>query len=531
MSSNIFIVVVLTFFSCNSPKKMSRSGVVVLNTGFTLEITKLGPSILKAGDMLNIQFTLTNGTPDLTTGYVGVRTSYYDPGIASYNLPIINMAAHSTYNGFINITIPELCEDYKVFLTYFIPVTRVEKRKKNGQTVTVTRTVRAPQCSDSSLFGFHPQLTDDDHDMLDDNIEKRLLEKFRPFLKFSSGDDGKEDFRPVDALYYIRNSGVCEDIPGWDDDQLSSDPNSLLLISSRRNPSSDLRKNLTKTDYHLSPNDDARHGNSWGEILINKNFGLFGHVVPVLLDNVSGYVRQAQYKGCPAGSTLFYKIEYWQLFGFNNSEQLFGIGNHEGDWETVQLLVEAGTEKIKMVFHYAHGKEIRFNLAAALTNKVTTDQNGLVVLELTGTNFTLHPADMDINDDARDTDQGQNDNIVRFTGEGLTHPVVYLEHGSHEFFPSENWRFGKNQYGKRYFAPNHQGDQAESYLAGTPPNLGEVGFPLAESPAAELILYYNGIWGCDENYNPPPPGPTLHYEWTYLFNDLRQIALHNVMEY
>lgn len=530
-SSLIFVAVTATFFCCNVPKK-NQGGAVMLNTGITIEITKIGPSVLKGGDKMNIQFTLTNGTPSPTTGFIGVSASYYDPAFNSYNISIVDLAAHSSFNGFVNVTVPDICDDNKIFLTYFVNVSKKEQRRKNGQTVTITRTVRAPQCIDSSLFGFHPELTDDDHDMLDDNVEKHLLEKFRPFLKFSKSDDGAEDYRPEDVSHYIRNSTICEDPPGWDDSKLAADPNNLLLIpASRRYPSSDLRKKLTKTGYHLSASDDARHGLPWRVIHTTNSVGLYGHVVPVFLEDVTNYVRQAQYKGCPAIGKLFYKVEYWQFFGYNNGHQPVGGGNHEGDWCTVQLLVEPVTEKIKMVLMYTHGKEIRFDMSKVFVNQVTTDKNGLTVLQLTGPNFLLHPADMDVNDDERDTDQGQNDNIIRFTGDGFTHPVVYLEHGSHEFYPSENWRYGANKGGKRYFTPNHNGDDPESYLAGTPPNLGEVGFPLPDSPAASIILHYNGIWGCYEYYNSNPPGPTLHYEWTYLFNDVRQVALHNVMEY
>jgi hypothetical protein len=376
-SSILFTAIVSTFCCCNSPKK-NQGGAVLLNTGLTIEITKLSPPVLKAGAKMKIDFTFTNGTPGITNGFIGVSASYYDATFSGNNLPVINMAAHTSIKGSMEITVPDICDDYKVFLTYYIPITKKGNGKKNGQT---TRTVRAPQCSDSSLFGFHPQLTDEDHDMLDDNIEKHLLEKFRPFLKFSSGDDGPEDFRPTDVLFYVRNSGLCEDIPGWDDSQLSIEPRNLLLISGRGKPSSDLRKKLTKTDYHLSPNDEGRHGNTWREIHINNSIGLYGHVVPLMLNNATDYVRQSQYKGCPASGKLFYKIEYWQFFGFNNEEQIGGVGNHEGDWGTVQLLVDAETEKISMVFHYAHGTEIRFNMSAALTDVLTTDQHGLTVRE------------------------------------------------------------------------------------------------------------------------------------------------------
>ena len=527
------IVLMLSLFSCNDPVKKDRSKVVVLNTGFNIEITKVSPVVLKEGDKMNIKFTLNNGTNAPTSGFVGVSMTWNDPARVSYNVQIVDLAAYSKYDGSVEISVPKLCEDYKVYLTYFIPVKRtMKKRQKNGNIASVTINSRAPQCTDSSMFGFHPQLIDNDHDLLDDNVEKRLLAKFRPFLKFSSGDDGPEDYRPVDLLYYISNSTICFAPGNWGVDKLK-DPNNLLLLNTPE-PSSDLLHYLNKTNYRISPNNDAAHGNAWNEVQANKNFGLFGHVVPILLDKLSDYNRTTQHTGCSTGATLYYKIEYWQFFGYNNAEQLLGAGNHDGDWETVQLLVNASTEKIASVFYYAHGTEMRFDMASALNNVITTDMSGLVVQQFIGPNFSKFASDLDIHEDARYTDSGQYNNMVRFTGsgtDGFTHPVVYLEHGSHEFFPNELWRFGVNVAGRRYYASNHKGDQQESYLTENVPNLGEVGFPLGESPAAKFVLHYNGDWGCDAYQNSPPPGPTLHYEWTWLFSDIRQIALYSVMEY
>ena len=98
---------------------------------------------------------------------------------------------------------------------------------------------------------------------------------------------------------------------------------------------------------------------------------------------------------------------------------------------------------------------------------------------------------------------------------GFTHPVVFVEHGGHEFWPSPFWEF--------YGAQKHGGDDtSDSYLTATPPNLGEVEHPLSEEPFAVAITQFNGYWGTYSRAlgfsNNPPPGPPMHYAWTYPTN-------------
>jgi len=113
----------------------------------------------------------------------------------------------------------------------------------------------------------------------------------------------------------------------------------------------------------------------------------------------------------------------------------------------------------------------------------------------------------------------------------FTHPVVYIENGSHEFWPTESGKVGTTIATETFFTPLHNGDDREnSYFTDTPPNLGEVENPLPETNAAQVILQYNGYWGCYNLANPPPPGPTLHTEWTYPFNSTYYPALLTFLE-
>ena len=88
----------------------------------------------------------------------------------------------------------------------------------------------------------------------------------------------------------------------------------------------------------------------------------------------------------------------------------------------------------------------------------------------------------------------------------FSHPVVYIENGGHEFYPTEDWNF--------YLAPSHNG-KSHNFLTNTPPNLGEVEATLEETAAAGIILKFNGYWGTWSRKNSPPPGPALHKNWTW----------------
>src|SRR4029078_8618363 len=62
---------------------------------------------------------------------------------------------------------------------------------------------------------------------------------------------------------------------------------------------------------------------------------------------------------------VYYKVEYWQFFGYNNANTLFGFRDHEGDWASVQVIFDPVAPRAVSVLHYAHGIEFRFDLAEA----------------------------------------------------------------------------------------------------------------------------------------------------------------------
>jgi len=376
---------------------------------------------------------------------------------------------------------------------------------------------------------------DADRDRIGDATEYALLQRFSPLYLFSNSlivFGVAENYRPTDPVWYIRRSELLR---SGDEQSRTIIPNSILI----NNPlailtaqtSSDLTLNPRKTDFHIDPvgtfqGDDSnpgRHGQSWETILAKKNVGLFGHVVPYTVPqtaptfyggNLFGLQERWEsywqsHWGPYAGRTL-YKIEYWQFFGYNDTGAEFDIGDHEGDWATVQLLYDPKAQNIVRVAHYAHGREISFFLHTARSNRIDYLPFGTPILYYTGENFggTF--------DDAGATAQENTLMLAKDPAtQAFSHPIVYVENGSHEFWPTMDGRFCVDLVLGKGCAPNHAGlDVGHNYLTVNVPNLGEVEAP-SNVEGALLILRYNGYWGAYSRLNSPPPGPTLHTEWQW----------------
>lgn len=361
------------------------------------------------------------------------------------------------------------------------------------------------------------QVPDKDLDGIEDKLETWLLARYRPYFKFSSG----ESIYPIDAAVFVNQCELkfCGNPPNGDCDKNSgtflsslTQPNALLVS----NASLNITKSPAKTGYHLSPHVGHDALDRYYPLpcptkeqeKMAGNIGLYGHVVPIKLPNPYYYDINHVPSGSDVGNT-YYKVEYWMLCSYNDANGA-GIANHEGDWMTVQLIVDhAGNDwKIGTVLYYAHGHEIQFQMNQVTngTDNPTGDQ-GEKFLRYKGLNFGKS---VDIWPISHNYSASLQNNQVRFypdliTGEP-THPVVYPEKGSHEFWPTDEWYI---------HSPTDANGRGLSYLSTTIPNLGEVEHPLREYPLTDFILQYNGYWGCWSRKNSPPPGPTVHTEWTY----------------
>lgn len=292
---------------------------------------------------------------------------------------------------------------------------------------------------------------------------------------------------------------------------------SLLLSISKNGQFSNIKTDPRRTNLYINPNNSAgRPGNPWSEVLATKNIGLYGHVTPICLGASGSYNRFAAFAASSCtSSTLFYKIEYWQFFGFNSNDLPANAGDHEGDWDTIQIIYRPGSTptsgQISTVLYYAHGKEMAFDISSQIGSSLM--ENGSV-LELRGSQYNAPVPDLS----APGAEAAARNHVLRLfkdpsTGQ-FSHPLVFVERGGHEFWPSPFWSYIGTQ--------KHGGDDtAHSYLTITPPNLGEVEHPMNEYILTNEILQYNGYWGAYSvsirpwlNTN-PPPGPALHYQWTW----------------
>ena len=192
---------------------------------------------------------------------------------------------------------------------------------------------------------------DNDRDGIPDRLETQLLARFTPYFRFSL-DGGEEQYRPMDALNYVRWSelqNVGDEGKGVliANSALSQNPNMLLsqgsslLCDSHTDTKTCSASMQFRKDRFLNPLADvprqggnwARHGWAWADVLARRNVGLYGHVV-----HFRATPPQTDFLQCSRSKTAsdtdrdwvlcdidldprnprsYYKVEYWQFFGYN----------------------------------------------------------------------------------------------------------------------------------------------------------------------------------------------------------------------
>jgi hypothetical protein len=345
---------------------------------------------------------------------------------------------------------------------------------------------------------------DADSDLLSDAFEDQLLAKYRPFYRFSK-DGGEEDQRPADARWYVQQSALLSAGDKGDTSAvlyplgvLQVLPDALLT----KPPGAPLDPSHTNcVDTYLSPNgsDDGKplseRGATWQEIETTRNIGLYGHVSRL------------------ANNPLAVQVQYWQFYPYNDAHHDL-IADHEGDWELVEVTVIISTDQpakdtTLSVTHYVHGQPV-----TTFFGEGTFEDSEIGLIKVLGT----QPKNVQL-----DSPLGP---LAAFGGhlelfcEGndrtkCTHPVVYIEHGTHASWPTKDWEWTA--------APKHGGDSVRRFLTSTPPNLGEVWAPRASTAGANLITQFTGHWGAFSRSLPPfvdtsnPRGPAMHRAWSWSF--------------
>jgi hypothetical protein len=263
-----------------------------------------------------------------------------------------------------------------------------------------------------------------------------LAQRFRPYIKFSTGD-GQES-RPLTWQYLYENSNLMQG-----NTVVVAAPNVAQQILNHSNITN-IPGISQAVSFRLDLNKNAQYGEGWP--LVEQGDGLYAHVT--YLASVTGQVP----------SVNLVNIEYYLLLGYNYGPA--GIDNHQGDLIGVQMVYDHFSDKLVRVAFSEHGSSlIMFDL---VHSKPPVDQM------LDGQN-----------------DQGAHikqpackveaqDNGFYWGGTGMTqggdhhlflvhdpstnkceHLALYLEHGSHEPWP--------NQSGWFVAVASHNGDGV-SYL-------------------------------------------------------------------
>ena len=284
---------------------------------------------------------------------------------------------------------------------------------------------------------------------------------------------------------------------------------------------------------------------------------------------------------CPAhGPAQVIKIEYWQFFGYSYdfspsasaalaaalvgsavggiegliaggasaNDILQGKINHSGDWCSVQLYVDAAWWAsgrpdlgILAVYHYLHGNQVGFDMGAATGGPTSiavparaknAKGSTYPAVEYHGHNFGTS-VQFSINpfgslwlppggpDQATEKALAQNNVLQLATQPGpkvsYQHPVVYVEYGGHEFWPSTSWGY--------YGASKHNGTGQYSYFASHPVDLtpdtkttttsvNGRRLPLLQPLPTDVMLVtsFAGYRGA-QGGGGPPQGPPLHTQW------------------
>ncbi|MFM0704388.1 hypothetical protein [Paraburkholderia sediminicola] len=432
---------------------------------------------------------------------------------------------------------------------------------------------------------------DSDGDGIPDSVESSLIERFSPYLRFTNGETNRPAdptwFIQRSALVVWDATDEVQ----MSNSVLASNPAAVVnpnlgtsLIGGYL-PSSDFTScHLDTTrNYAIHPSVGSwDNGEDWSAIAQSQHVGMFAHVSPFKpnssadlagnhyttqqTENGPQFVETApncslKFDACPKGQSpasascavippsLYettckhcYKIEYYQFFPVNNDNGTV-FGRHEGDLSIVTLVYDVDQDKAVAVSHWVHGIEIRYDLQKPQSQCSTTagpafPNQPFTKQQKTCTYIGRSTDDLELMGGSGFTTKyndkialAQN-NIVSFAGSPdhptvFEHPIVFIELGSHEFWPTADWSV--------LGAPAHKGDDGEhSYLAKGIPNLGEIEHP--GSGAAFIMTEFLGYWGAtDTNIGDPDlgasknvgsssPGPSLHTTWNWFLTQRNPIS-------
>ncbi len=480
-----------------------------MNLEVLVSIISITPDAPKAGDPIKVQYELMNLTLRDLPGTLSGSFQGHPLRTASGTQPVqFNFAAGATLSGELD-TIATSIGTNILSIRFADQSSCHSVPNQYGNAVSVCANAFGAGATAAVTVSSDPAKIDADNDGIPDQIEDALLARFRPFYRFSY-DGAEEPDRPTDPIWYVRHSTLLTDGDQSSAPAVSdlSNPNSIFTTTAKSGSSSVAAAHCRET-YFLNPDDHYRSGfyegdgTDWPGVIQQGNIGLFGHVSrdPDLANT--------------------FRIEYWQFYGFNdaNAPSWFGvlppdlaalkaaaqIADHEGDWEGITVVAtvdpQTGNPTASEVIHFVHGTPIRFS-SIAVGSKTQIPGSSATgappsceyILSDIGPEFIFHGTHWDstFNDGLEVTDGGDlakmQDAVLEMLCATLpnqseyecTHPVVYVEWGTHASWPTPKWGYSG--------APNHNGAGTHRYLTAPPPNLGEVTKPDARTPFSDVIL-------------------------------------------
>jgi hypothetical protein len=552
--------------SGNTGSPVQGCGKLCPATKVNITLTVAPPAVASAINNttpFELSYTVTNVSELPVTGYVSVMLGEQVLPYATASQGLVTLKPQQVVSGNVQVTSPPAGTD--ILLGHFW--------SKLTCPPDIVPGFGTPPVACSGGFDYgSASITlviaqnDQDHDGIPDDVERNLLATYTPLMLYSRDNGQQEQYAPIDVVQYVQESSLVSD-----EASMSNIPNSVLATNPLAILNPGLQGGTIWSTQALSPlprklllrpSSAAKSGAPWAEILPSRSVGMYGHVTQIkpsqINDPAVGSELMAEY-----GDVPMYKVEYWQFYGYSHDFQLpswaipgvvFGYplactvfalacvvwpavasqagdvyaeADHDGDWCGLQLFIDPRvvnpvrgwdfpTSGILAVYFYAHGQKMGFSqpgftyaapkaVPVPATTPATTPP--WRIIEYAGPNSVHTSFTIDSH-----IDWAQNNALQLAAADAngpYIHPVVYVEWGGHEFWPTSRW--SKKMAGK------HGGDGYQ-FLAATPPNVGELMNPM-EGDAATLITFFSGYWGFYGGFaglNGPPQGPPLHKQWQWV---------------
>ena len=196
---------------------------------------------------------------------------------------------------------------------------------------------------------------DQDYDGINDATEQTLIDQFRPRLYFDRGQSIWQmsigQFVTNSSLDYLQNFAPPVNVGVYTNAELISNPRLVILASildhqSNNRIYSSFASTSGSTRFNIDLNDTVRRGISGPDAI-----GTYAKVS--VLEQPVLYPERANR---PVGQRGDYFIQYWQLFGYNDScSTIFYDGDHEGDWVYMDVFINPSSLAIRAIVHHHHG--------------------------------------------------------------------------------------------------------------------------------------------------------------------------------